>query len=308
MPTQLTLFPAFGALVLASGCWGGATVLSKDALGSIPAVTLLLLQLCASVGFLWLILVLRRESVRFNTALFRSAIYGILEPGIAYLLVLIGLTNTSASTTSLIAATEPLMVMALGVLILRDHPSRRLVLAAVGSIVGIALTLQPVGATDVYSGMLGALLIALGTFVASIYVLFSKGAMQDQSPLLTAAAQQTVGALLIGAIWLGWFRSSEGDALNGIPTSTIAVAALSGVIQYGLAFWAYLVGIKRLAVPVAALFLNLIPLFTIVVSGLYLNEWLSPMQWIGAVILLVAVVSGICQSPPARQEVAPSVG
>jgi drug/metabolite transporter (DMT)-like permease len=308
MPTHLPLFPAFGAMVIASGCWGGATVLSKEALGSLPAVTLLLLQLCSSVGFLWFMVVLRGESVRFNAALFRSARYGALEPGIAYLLVLIGLANTSASTTSLIAATEPLMVMALGIVIHRSYPSRRLVLAAVGSLVGIGLTLKSDGATEFYSELRGASLIALGTFVASIYVLFSKDAVRNQSPLLTAAAQQTVGALLIGAIWLGWFRSSEGEALIGTPTSTIAIAALSGVSQYGLAFWAYLIGIKRLEVPVAALFLNLIPLFTIAIAGFYLGEWLSSIQWIGALILLIAVVGGISQQSPARQEIAASVG
>lgn len=41
-------------LVLACALWGGATVLSKALLASIPPVTLLVLQLAPSAATLWL--------------------------------------------------------------------------------------------------------------------------------------------------------------------------------------------------------------------------------------------------------------
>jgi drug/metabolite transporter (DMT)-like permease len=61
------------ALVLATACWGAATVITKHILANIPPLTLLVLQLTISVSFLWMIvfaqrlaLPQRREIVRLG--------------------------------------------------------------------------------------------------------------------------------------------------------------------------------------------------------------------------------------------------
>lgn len=46
---------AVTALICASACWGGATVITKSMLTAIPPLTLLVIQLGVSVFLLWLL-------------------------------------------------------------------------------------------------------------------------------------------------------------------------------------------------------------------------------------------------------------
>ena len=84
------------AAILASFCWGSATVMSKHALDDVSPVSLLALQLAASTVFLWLVILILRIKVPRLMLLAPIAVLGLLEPGLAYLLGLIGLTDIGA--------------------------------------------------------------------------------------------------------------------------------------------------------------------------------------------------------------------
>jgi drug/metabolite transporter (DMT)-like permease len=60
--------------------------------------------------------------------------------------------------------------------------------------------------------------------------------------------------------------------LTTIPFSFWAWGAAGGLVYYALAFWWYLIGLQRAPASLAALFLNLIPIFG--VGGAYLS-WVS---------------------------------
>ena len=63
-----------------------------------------------------------------------------------------------------------------------------------------------------------------------------------------------------------------------------------------LAFWFYIIGLKKISTSLAGLFLNLIPIFGVGGAFIFLGERLFIMQWVGAIIILAAVV-GIFRLP-----------
>src|SRR5689334_11132803 len=109
-------------LVSAMACWGGGTVLSKQVLErGVAPLTLLVIELAASSTLLSLSALVRRVRVTRSATLAKLAFLGILNPGIAYALGLLGLLTISASMSVLLWATEPVLIMLLAVLLLRER-------------------------------------------------------------------------------------------------------------------------------------------------------------------------------------------
>ncbi len=59
------------ALILAATCWGGGTVISKAALDEVPPLTLLPIQLAASLVILGVLM--RRQGISFRSDAPRSS-------------------------------------------------------------------------------------------------------------------------------------------------------------------------------------------------------------------------------------------
>jgi drug/metabolite transporter (DMT)-like permease len=85
------------------------------------------------------------------------------------------------------------------------------------------------------------------------------------------------------------FISGSLDNLGQISPAIWALAALSGVIYYGLACWFYIYGLKLTTACEAGFFINLIPLFGLAGAFIFLNERLTMVQWTGALLIILAV-------------------
>jgi drug/metabolite transporter (DMT)-like permease len=61
------------------------------------------------------------------------------------------------------------------------------------------------------------------------------------------------------------------------------------VVSYAFSFWLYLSGLRRVPASQAALYLTLIPVFGVAGAALALKERLTPLQWVGAAVVIGAV-------------------
>lgn len=111
------------ALVAAASCWGLGTVVSKQVVDDVEPLTLLPVQLAASCTLLFVVTRARRERLTWTPPMRRLTALGVLNPGIAYALGLIGLTRITASMSVLLWALEPVVIMLLAGLVLREHIS-----------------------------------------------------------------------------------------------------------------------------------------------------------------------------------------
>ena len=93
-------------LAIAAVCWGLGTVLSKAALEDIAALPLLAIQLAVSLVILVLLMRVRRIPLRGEDPALLGRL-GILNPGIAYALGLLGLATITASLSVLLWVLEP---------------------------------------------------------------------------------------------------------------------------------------------------------------------------------------------------------
>ncbi|KAM3098264.1 DMT family transporter [Phormidesmis sp. 146-12] len=290
---------SIGVMVLSAGCWGLGTVMSKRALEQLPPLTLLNLQLFASVVFLWSIVALHRfrrsfcqsSVLQFKPLLtwktMKFALSGLLEPGFAYTLGHLGLAMTTASNTALISTVEPVIITGLAALLLKEQVSALLLAFSMTSIAGVFLTVgfDPQLSRD---SLIGNSFIVLGTCCAALYVILSRRSVKSLDPLPLAAMQQTAGLGWIMLMWLV-LEQSESIQLASIHPAIWGLVIASGIIQFSLAFWLYLIALQGIPASVAAQFLTLIPIFGACGAYVFLDERLTIVQGFGMVLIVSAV-------------------
>jgi drug/metabolite transporter (DMT)-like permease len=282
------------SLVAAAACWGTATAISKRAVDEIAPLTLLPIQLAVSVGILLVAVLVageRRLRVEHRAPL---AWLGVLNPGAAYALSLAGLSRITASASALLWATEPVLILLLAWFVLRQRPSNAVVACAAAALVGVLLVVaQP----DVELSAVGVVLTLAGVGACAVYTVVSSRYLGSASTLGVVLLQQS-SALAFAVVLFAsaWVTGHVGSLADVSATAWISALA-AGALYYGVAFRFYLRGLRTCSPAVAGLFINLVPVFGVTAAAVLLDERLVGRQWLGAVIVLLAVaVLALAQS------------
>ena len=306
MPSRLPTNPLL-LLVAASAFWGIGTVLSKLALDrGIPPVTLLAVEMGVSSMFLLLALLVTtrfRPRIELTGDLGRLVALGALNPALGYALGLIGLVTVSASLAVLVWAIEPVIVVLLAVPLLGERTDRRTVVLVLVAVAGAVLVLQGPGT----HGELGGIVLTLAAVaVCALYTVLTRRMLLDDGSLVVVLGQQVLAfvlvlmALVVGVV-TSWYATS-------IPTdlATLGLAAASGVVYYALAYVCYVAALRQVPAAVAASVLPLIPVWGLAAAFLA-GDRLSPTQWLGAVVVGLAVLA-VALSPAAARQPSQRVG
>jgi len=292
-------------LTLAAASWGVGTVVSKRAVEEIPPFTLLPIQLAASLAVLLVLMLVSGMPLRGSPPILSRL--GILNPGIAYALGLAGLTWISASLSVLLWALEPLLILVLAGVFLREGITARLIALSLVAASGMALILAEPASGGQWPGVV-LTLIGIGccagyTIVARRFV----GASDSTAQVVLAQQAYALGFAAAVGIAAALLGGANGTAITPLG---LASAVGSGVLYYAAAYWFYLSALRTVPASLAASSFYLIPVFGVAAGSLLLGDRLEPVQWIGAGIVAVAVVliaSGRTPARSAARELAPDV-
>jgi drug/metabolite transporter (DMT)-like permease len=292
-----TPWTAVAALVAAAACWGTGTVASKQVVDDVAPLTLLPMQLAASCILLLILALLRREPFAWTPPVRRLASLGVLNPGIAYALGLVGLTTITASMSVLLWALEPVAILLLAAVLLREHVPPALVASVAAAIGGVMLVVWRPGATG---DAVGIALTVVSIGFCALYAVLTRRLLLDDSALTVVLAQQ-VAALLFAVALATVVALGGGPSwdLGGHPAGDWWAAGASGVLYYGLGFWFFVTGLRQVPASVAGSFLPLIPLFGLA-AGYLVGERLEPRQWAGAAVIVAATfaIARAGRTPP----------
>jgi drug/metabolite transporter (DMT)-like permease len=272
------------SLTLAAACWGIGTVVSKRATDEIPPLTLLPIQLMASLVALLLLMRWRTLPVPDRPAPPILGRLGLLNPGLAYALSLLGLVSISASLSVMLWAMEPLLILLLAGWLLREGITASLVALSVVAAGGMLLIIyQP----DSSGTAVGVALTIAGVACCAIYSVIARrwiGSAQSTSQVVVAQQVYALvlACLLVSATWLVGGAVVPAD----VSAAGWASAIGSGVLYYGLAYWLYLSALRSVPASVAAISFYLIPVFGVATAFAFLGERLSVGQWVGVAIVL----------------------
>lgn len=199
-----------------------------------------------------------------------------------------GLEFTESPTiTSLIVATNPLLSMAVGLLIFKENFSKINILGVFIALTGLWLvTYSRTSTGPMFWVGIGILFIAVISEVSQIA--FTKSLSEHYSPSVIVMYQFLFGAVLFIPLFfskgLGHFDASlylSWEVLYPI----LALALLCSATAF--TSWAY--AIKNLGVARTSVFLAVVPLVTAVLASFFGEDHLSPLQWCGLAIGMVGI-------------------
>jgi probable blue pigment (indigoidine) exporter len=263
----------------------------------IPPLALLPMQLVVSVVALAVVMFLQQIHVRWSPQLHHLGVVGILNPGIAYVLSLMGLAHITASLSVLLWSVEPLLILALAVGMLDERITGRQALVMALAVAGVVVLVFERGS----GGALGVALTLAGVSACAVYTAVSRRLIGGDPALVVVLAQQSyalvfaLGTLGVAAM-AGWL-----PPFTPVSATAWISAAVSGLIYYAAAFWCYLNGLRDLPASAAAVFINLVPVFGVAAGYVVLSERLSGQQWLGAAAVVAAVTTAaLLQRTPAE--------
>ena len=280
-----------GRLILAASCWGVGTVVSKAALDEFAPLTLLAVQLAASLGVLGVLL--RRGGTPILAGLpTRLGRLGLLNPGLAYALSLVGLVTITASLSVLVWALEPLLIGALAAAVLRERITPAFIILSLAALAGLVLVVYDPAATS--GAVIGVVLTIAGVGCCAVYSVLTRRFIPDAQETGQIVIAQQAYALALALILVALLALSGGEVLpTAVTPLGLASAVGSGVLYYAGAYLAYLSALRRVPASLASTSFYLIPIVGLAASAILLGERLEPRQWIGSAIVLLAVLGVI---------------
>jgi drug/metabolite transporter (DMT)-like permease len=277
-----------GFLVLAAACWGAGTVVSKQAIAEIPPLTLLPMQLAVSVAFLLALTRARGISLPAGREGRLLGRLGLLNPGLAYALSLIGLAEITASTSVLLWATEPLFILAFAAIVLGERIGVAILAPSAVAIAGLALVvLEPAAG----GSAVGIVLTVAGVVVCAMYTVATrKWLLGSDSTFGVVLAQQLYALGFAVVVVVALVAAGRQMLPAQVSTAGLVSAAASGLLYYAFAYSFYLSALRRVRASIAAASFYLIPVFG-VAGGWLAGERLEPLQWLGAILVVVSVAA-----------------
>ena len=281
-----SMFLTYLALAMAVLFWGFSFVATKIALQCFTPFCLIFFRFI-SASLFFLLLFSRRGFPRLTRQnLKHLALLAVFQPGLYFTFETIGLQYTSATKTSLIIATIPVVVLVFSLIFLKERLRLLNALGVAVSLIGVSLLIFGGDSTGLAGSLFGDLLIFGAVFSASIYMIMTRKLGQSISPVEITGMQIIFGAVIFLPAFL-WDlpRLHWSEVTN---ESLIALVALTLFATIG-AFLCYNYALSRIPAAQAAVCINAIPLVTTFGAWLLLDERLSTLQGIGGAVVLGAV-------------------
>jgi drug/metabolite transporter (DMT)-like permease len=262
------------ALALLTLIWSYNWIVMKEVLRYSGPFTFSALRYAFGTCVLFLVLIVRRESLR-PPPLAETAMIGLAQTAGFQALVQWALVDGGAGKTALFAYTMPFWVVLLAWLLLAERPGPRQWLSLAGAAIGLVLVIEP---WHGLGGVRSTLLAIAGGVCWAIGVVLSKRMFKRGGigALPLTAWQMLLGT--VGLIAIALFADER--AIDWSPWF-IGALAYNAVLSSGLAWlmWSYVV--ETLPANIAGLSSLVIPIAGIGFAWLLLGERPSLTEGIG---------------------------
>lgn len=273
-------------LTLAMLLWSSSFIALKHVLGIWGFGQVLFMRMSVA-ALCWLLCYRYLGNFTYHKGDWRwLALMGGLEPCLYFLLEVNALRYTSAGQAGMVCAMLPLIVALVAFVLLRERVSRRQLLGFAIAIVGIALLGLSSGVDEFAPNALLGNSLEMGAMLcAAIYsVVFKK--LSSRYSVLTLTALQA----FIGTLFFAPFAFREPWPTAWAWQDMVVIVFLGAFVTLG-AYLLYNWSVTQVKVTLAAAYVNLIPVFTLLLAYVLLGETLTSLQWLacGAVLLGIAV-------------------
>lgn len=279
-------------MVLTTIFWSGAFITGKIAVGEFPPFALTFFRFLFALPFIFTILYLREPGNLLPSARQWPALIflGFIGTFCYHALFFISLKYTTAMNSSLIGAINPMITSLLAATFFSERLTPWRVFGIILSFSGVYLfitngDLQLISQFQFNKGDL-VMLIAVCCF--AVYSLLSRRYMKKYllSPLMITAYTFLI-CVVISIPFVLWENPAT-YLFSATARGWLSILYMS-VFASVLGYLFQMVAIQRIGAPRTAIFINLVPIFTIIQSVTILGESITLVKLIAAGIVITGV-------------------
>ncbi len=291
-------------LILAMILWSSSFPALKIAFRTLdPMVVIFGRMAVASACFLLCFRYFR--SVRLRRGTLKYLLFmAFCEPCLYFVFEASALEHTTASQAGIIAGTLPLLVAVAAHYLLDERLSRQNLFGLILAIAGACwLSMTGQATESAPNPPLGNFLEFIAMVCATGYIITMKKMTRYYSPFFLTATQAVTGFVFYAPLLL--LPSTTLPAAID-ATGLLAVVYLGAFVTIG-AYGLYNFSLSRVPANQASVFVNLIPVFSIFLGWMILNEQLSHQQWFAAILVLTGIFvsqGGMVEAAPVPAPVA----
>ena len=276
-------------LVLVSLVWAGSFIVVQIVTEEIDPVSLGFLTYLVATPIMFLILLIRGKGISIPRKELPSlSILGLTGVTLLYLFQFIGIDITNASTAAVLINTNVIFIAIFSALFLKETFGRKKISGVSLSFLGVIVIIFFNAPKETFLleniFLLGCILILLSAFCWAIYSIVGKRLLKTYDMFTVTAYAFALGSLF----YLPFVISDIATTLQTVTIGAwLAVLYLALVCTvFGYLGWYY--ALKKTEASKAAVFLNLIPLFTITMS-FFIGESITVFFLFGAILIIYGV-------------------
>jgi len=280
-------FKLYTAIVLAMVFWSFSFIWTRVAIQSFQPMTLITLRLIIASVLLFIVSKstgklqkLRRKDFKWFILL------AFFEPFLYYVGETYGLTTVETTLAAVIVSTIPLFAPVLAFVVLRERIGWPSILGIIVSLLGVFFVIyEPNGGFN--ANPWGVALLFLAVFAAICYATVLRKIPDYYTNMNVIFYQSMLGLIF----FIPTFLLTDIQTIRTIHVtreSLIALVMLS-VFASVIAFVLFAGAVRKVGVTRTNVFVNLIPVFTAILSWFILDEILTLSKWIGILVVVIGL-------------------
>lgn len=269
--------------------WSSSFVVIKIALDGITPFLLIFSRLL--VGSLFFLVFWKAETIKAKDR-WVFMMMSLFEPCLYFIFETKALQYTTVSQAGVVFAFLPILIFTFSYFMYRERPNSAQCIGGVVATLGV-LILCLSGSPNEEGGspVFGNFLELLAMTCAAIYTILLKRLSGLYSPFFLATIQSFTGTVFFLPFAL--YEIGNGTSID--VQSVIAVLYLGVIVTAG-AYTLFNIGISRVSVTQGALYFNLVPVFTLLLSMTFLNERIGYYQIFSMILVISGVALGLTKT------------
>lgn len=277
-------------LALATSTWGSAFIAGKIAIESFEPATVAFFRFFGAVILLFPLMWYLEKDIPKPTKKdwFLFAMLGLTGIALYNIFFFIASKHAPVIKSSLFIASNPILIILLSALFLKEKISRNQVLGLVLAMLGVAFIITN-GHLEVFINMDFELidLVLLGAVICwALYSVIGRIVLRKFSSIVS-----TTYAVAFGTVFLFPFalmETSVADLTSGTIGAWASIGHMSVFVTV-VSFIMYYYGIQQIGAAKASIFINFMPISAVIMASLFLGEALTIPHLIGALFVLSGV-------------------
>lgn len=278
-------------LVTLSVLWGGSFFFIGVAVADLPTLTIVVLRVGIAALALWtVVFALAIPIPAAGTAWVAFFIMGLLNNAVPFSLIVWGQQTIASGLASILNATTPLFTVVVAGLLLQDERITAMKLAgALLGLVGVTIMIGVDALSGLGTGIWAQLAILGAALSYALAGTFGRRfSRMGVDPVMTATGQVTASALILAPVALAVDRPF---ALAPPTAATWAAVLALAIPSTALAYILYFRLLARAGATNLLLVTFLVPVFAILLGGLFLDEILRPVHLLGMAFIGLGLVA-----------------